>query len=126
MSASPKAVIQCIWDSRREKIPDAELTERLAQMGLSSEQIAYAHQMVEFSLNRAFMETLGGSHSADYDSDPFFRVSLRLARRDFPASPSVRRERLIVRSAVGAAVMVGLFAIGAVLYYAIDLWRTSH
>ncbi|MGC3957589.1 MAG: hypothetical protein QM813_06400 [Verrucomicrobiota bacterium] len=126
MSASPKTIVQCVWDSRREKIPDAELTERLAKMGLSSEQIAHVFEMVEFSLNRAFMETLGGSHSADYDSDPFFRASLSLARRDFPASPSVRRERLVVRSAVGAAVMVGLFSIGAVLYYAIDLWRASH
>ena len=125
MSASPKTVVRCIWDSRREKIPDAELAERLAKMGLSSGQIAHVFEMVEFSLNRAFVETLGGSHSADYDSDPFFRASLSLARQNFPASPSMRRERLIVRSAVGAAVMVGLFAIGAVLYYAIDLWRAS-
>jgi len=126
MSASPKAVVQCIWDSRREKTADTEITGRLARMGLSSEQIAHAFEMVEFSLNRAFMETLGGSHSADYDNDPFFRASFSLARRDFPASPSVRRERLLVRSAVAAAVLVGLFAIGAILYYTIGLWRASH
>lgn len=126
MSASPKAVVQCIWDSRREKTPDAEITGRLSKMGLSSEQIAYALEMVEFGLNRVFMETLGGGHSADYDGDPFFRASLTLARRDFPASPSVRRERLAVRSAVGVAVLVGLIAIGVVVYYAIDLWRATH
>src|SRR3954463_7831309 len=102
MSTSPKAVIECIWDSRREKTPDVEITARLAELGLSAEQIAHAFEMVEFSLNRAFMETSGGSHSADYDADPFFRASLTLARRGFPASPSVRREKLIVRSAVGA------------------------
>jgi hypothetical protein len=95
-------------------------------MGLSPEQIQHALEMVEFSLNRAFMETLGGGHSADYDGDPFFRASLSLVRRDFPESSSVRRERLIVHSAVAAAVLVGLFAIGAVIYYTIDLWRTPH
>jgi len=126
MSASPQEVIQCIWDSRQEKTPDTEITARLIKLGLSPEEIEHAFEMVEFSLNRAFMETLGGSHSADYDADPFFRASLTLARRDFPPSPSVRRERLIVRSAVGAAVLVGLFAIGAVIYYTIDLWRASH
>lgn len=126
MNVSPKAVVRCVWESRREKISDTELNERLANMGLSSEQIAHVFQMIEFSLNRAFMETLGGSHSADYDGDPFFRASLRLARRNSPVSLSVRRERLITRLAVGAAVLVGMFAIGAVAYYAIDLWKTSH
>jgi hypothetical protein len=126
MNTSAIAIVQCIWDSRREKIPDTELAERLAKMGLSVDQTAHALEMVEFSLNRAFMETLGGSHSADYDSDPLFKASLSLARRDFPASPNVRRERFIVRSAVGAAVLVGLLAIGVIVYYAIDLWRASH
>ena len=95
-------------------------------MGLSPEQVEHALEMVEFSLNRAFMETLGGDHSADYDGDPFFRASLPLARRSFPASPGVRRERLVFRSVVGAAVLVGLFAIGAVIYYIIDLSQASH
>lgn len=124
MNTSPKDVVQYIWDARSDKTPEAAITEQLARMGLSSAQISHALEMIEFSMNRAFMETLGGSHSADYDGDPFFRASLRLARRQFPPSPGVRRERFIIHTAVGAAVAVGLFAIGAVIYYTIDLLRT--
>jgi hypothetical protein len=126
MSPSPKAIVPHIWDARKQKIPETEISKQLANKGLSSLQIAHAIEMVEFSMNRAFMETLGGQHSADYDSDPFFRASLGLARRAFPPCASVRRERLIVHIAVAAAVLVGVFAIGVVVYYTIDLLRASH
>jgi hypothetical protein len=126
MSTTAKSVVECIWNARKSKTPDEEISVQLAKFGLSPEQISHVFEMVEFSLNRAFMETSGGIHTADYDDDPYFVASLNRARQQFPVSRGVRRERLIVRSAVAIAVVVGLFALGAVVYYVIDLLRSSH
>jgi len=123
---SAKALVEMIWEARKNKIPEADITAQLTSLGLTPEQIAYTHEMIEFSLNRAFMETLGGIHTADYDDDPIFKASLKKARQNMPPNPSVRREQLVIKLAVGAAVLVGLFAIGVVIYYAVDLWRTTH
>ena len=126
MPFTAKSIVATIWEARKNKLPEEMISARLIRMGLSPEQTTHVFQMVEFSLNRAFMETLGGSHTADYDGDPYFRASLSRARQQFPASPSVQRERIVIRAAVGAAVLVGLFAVGVVVYYAIDLLRASH
>ena len=117
-----KDLVELIWEGRKNNIPEANITAQLTSLGFTAEQIAHIHEMIQFSLNRAFMETLGGGHTADYDDDPIFKASLKRAREKFPPSPGVRREQLVIKLAVGTAVLVGLFAIGAVIYYAVDLW----
>ena len=126
MPFSAKSIVATVWEARKSKLPEEMIAAQLSKMGLSSEQMAHVFEMIEFSQNRAFMETLGGSHSADYDSDPYFQASLSRAREQFPPSPSVRRERTVTAVAVGAAVCVGVLAVGVVIYYAIDLLRASH
>ncbi len=123
---SPKTIVQHIWDAREAKTPDAEIAGQLARMGLASGEIAHAFEMIEFSMNRAFMENSGGILTADYDEDPIFQASLSFARRRLPASPGVRRERLIKRSAIAVAVCAGLFAVGVVIYVAVDFLKASH
>jgi len=126
MPFSANSIVATIWEARKSKLPDEMISAQLAKMGLTPEQTAHVFEMVEFSLNRAFMETLGGSHTADYDADPYFRASLIRARQKFPPSHSVRRERTVIAVAVGVAVCVGVLAVGVVVYYAIDLLRASH
>ena len=126
MLFSVKSVVATIWEARKNKLSDETISAQLTKMGLSPEQTAHIFEMVEFSVNRAFMETLGGTHSADYDGDPYFQASLSRAREQFPPSRSVQRERIITRVAIGAAVCVGALAVGVVTYYAIDLLRASH
>jgi len=122
---SAKALVELIWEARKNKVPEADITAQLTGLGLTPEQIAYTYEMIAFSLNRAFMDTLGGMSTADYDDDPIFKASLKRARLRLPPSPGVRREQLVIKLAVGAAVLVGLFAIGVVIYYVVDLWRTG-
>src|SRR5882724_3332836 len=123
---SAKALVEMIWETRKNKVSEDDLTAQLTSLGLTPEQIAHTQEMIQFSLNRAFMETLGGIHNADYDDDPIFKASLKKARQNMPPNPGVRREQLVIKLAVGAAVLVGLFAIGVVIYYVVDLWRTTH
>lgn len=126
MPFSAHSIVATIWEARKSKLSDEVISVQLARMGLSPEQTAHVFEMVEFSLNRAFMETLGGSHTADYDYDPYFRAALSRARQQFPPSRSVRRERTVIVVAIGAAVCVGVLAVGVVVYYAIDLLKSPH
>lgn len=119
-----RAIIKSVWEARANKIPDSAISDQLTQAGLTPPQIAHVFEMIEFSLNRAFMETLGGSHSADYDGDPYFKASLPFARKQLPPCASVRRERLIIKAAAGTGIFMGLLSVGVVLYYLIDLLMT--
>ena len=98
------------------------MKEQLAAVGLSQEEIAHAYEMIEFSLNRALVETTGGIHTADYDDDPIFQASLKRARERFPPTPAARRQKWIIRAATTIAILIGLFALALVAYYALSLF----
>jgi hypothetical protein len=123
-SRRARAVAKIVGDAGLKRTPEAE--SQLAKAGLSPEQITEAYQMFEFAMNRAFFESIGAVHAtADYDLDPVFRASLKLARDRFPGSGAPTAEKVLATLVWWIAVPIGVVAAGLIVYSLVSLLRIS-
>jgi hypothetical protein len=111
------------------------LVDAVAALGMTPEDAAVVVCTVRDAYFRTVLYSLGAqpqNFSGDYETDRLFQAALRrfqttgTGSNPLPASASSRTERVVTRSSVAAAVLVGLLAIGAVVYYVVDLLRASH
>jgi len=109
------------------------LVEAVASLGMTAEQAGDVVATVRDAYCRAMLYSAGAqpqNFSGDYETDPVFQAALKRFHPGgghgtwLPSGPG-SRERVIVRSAVLIAVLVGLVAIAVVVYYVIDLWKAS-
>ena len=111
------------------------LVDAVASLGMTAEEAGDVVSTVRDAYCRTMLYSAGAqpqSFSGDYKTDPVFQAALRrfqasgIGGPPLPASASSRTERLVTCSAIAVAVLVGLLAIGAVVYYVVDLLRASH
>jgi hypothetical protein len=111
------------------------LVDAVAALGMTAEEAGSVVSTVRDAYCRTLLYSAGAqpqNFSGDYETDPLFQAALRRFRATgtggtpLPASASSRTEKVVTRAAVAAAVLVGLLAMGAVVYYVVDLLRASH
>jgi hypothetical protein len=122
---SAEAIVEIVNEAKLKNRPQADVTAELAKAGLSPEQAAEAYEMFDFAMNRAFMDGVVGLATADYDDDPVFQAALKKVRGRFPPRRGAGTKKVISFVAIGAAILVGVLAIGLVGYHALSAWRSS-
>jgi len=110
------------------------LVDAIAASGVTPEEAGVVVSTVRDAYFRTVLYSAGAqpqNFSGDYETDPLFQAALRRFRAagmgdtQLPGSANSRTERFVTRSAVGLAILVGVLALGAVVYYAVDLLKAS-
>lgn len=111
------------------------LVAAIAASGMTPEEAGVVVSTVRDAYFRTVLYSAGAQpqhFNGDYETDPLFQAALRRFQAagtggsPLRGSARARPERIVARAAVVAAVLVGLLAIGAVVFYVVDWFRAAH